>query len=132
MRRSAIPKQLLTFRNNATGLLTVRDMAVMYKLNRQTLYRLARKGVVPSIRIGKSLRFDPVQVRAALAAHTPLPGGAPPDRISPGALAYMLLDELLAQNQWTSPPPDLALDRLAVDFPKDADLMSLAYSRNRP
>ena len=47
-------------------------------------------------------------------------------------MTFTLLDELLAQNQWTSPPPDLTLDRFAVDFPKGADLKTLAYARERP
>ena len=84
MRRAANPKQPLTSRNAAPDFLTVRDMAATYKLNPQTLYRLARKGMVPSIRIGKSLRFDPVQVRGALAARKSFPGGAPSSRIPPG------------------------------------------------
>ena len=74
MRKRATPKQILVSRRGIPELLTVRDMAAMYKLNPQTLYRLARKRMVPSIRIGKSLRFDPIQVRGALAAQRTFPG----------------------------------------------------------
>ncbi|GEM_PF-6745492 len=114
-------------------LLTAPELARALKLNPQTLYRLARRGLIPSIRIGKKvLRFDPIQVRATLEAQ----GAFQPriGRVSPsaGRLSFTRLEDLVAQNRWMTPPPDLALERFAPRFPRGIDLTSLAYERKRP
>lgn len=114
-------------------LLTAPELARAFKLNPQTLYRLARRGLIPSIRIGKKvLRFDPIQVRAALEAR-----GVPQPRISrvpprAGRLCFTRLEDLMAQDRWVAPPPDLTLERFALNLPPGIDLTRLAYERKRP
>ena len=104
----------------------------MLKLNPQTLYRLARRGVLPAIRIGKkSLRFDPAQVRIALQAQTrPLALVAPRSSAASRA-AFTMLDDLLAQGRRLAAPRSLSLRRFTVRFPPGADLTALAYERAR-
>jgi len=47
---------------------TVRDMQSLLRLGRNTVYDLATRGVLPSIRIGSRVRFEPVKIRAWLEA----------------------------------------------------------------
>ena len=118
--------------NGAPELLTARELAAIFKLNPQTLYRLARRGVIPAIRIGrKSLRFDPIQVREALEALGISQTRVGPRRLAAGSFAFTRLDDLLAQNRWIAPSPDLVLERLAVDFLPGIDLTTLAYEKTR-
>ena len=133
MRSSALLKQVSGAQNSSPQLLTVQELARVLKLNPQTLYRLARRGVLPAIRIGKkSLRFDPAQVRIALQAQTtPLALVAPPPSAA-GRAAFTMLDDLLAQGRWLAAPRALSLKRFAVRFPPGADLTALAYERGRP
>lgn len=133
MRSSAVLKQVSGAQNSSPQLLTAQELARVLKLNPQTLYRLARRGVLPAIRIGKkSLRFDPAQVRIALQAQTtPLALVAPPPS-AVGRAAFTMLDDLLAQGRWLAAPRTLSLKRFAVRFPLGADLTALAYERGRP
>lgn len=39
-------------------LLTVEEVAPMLKMSRQALYEAVRRGFVPSVRIGRRIRFD--------------------------------------------------------------------------
>ena len=117
----------------APALLTVQELARALKLNPQTLYRLARQGLVPAVRVGKkTLRFDPAQVRARLQAPRrlrPFPekrsGATPPFTVT-------RLDDLRASDAWITPPPDLTLERFAVRLPPDADIPTLAHDRAAP
>lgn len=53
------------------GLWDVRDVAGYYKVSRSWVYQQAESGVLPCLRIGGLLRFDPVAVRAfARGEHT--------------------------------------------------------------
>ena len=40
-------------------LMTVSEVAAMLRLNRYTIYRLASAGKLPSIKVGRALRFRP-------------------------------------------------------------------------
>ena len=133
MRSSALLTQVSGAQNSSPQLLTAQELARGLKLHPQTLYRLARRGVLPAIRIGKkSLRFDPAQVRIALQAQTtPLALVAPPPSAA-GRAAFTMLDDLLAHDRWLAPPRTLSLKRFAVRFPPGADLTALAYERDRP
>lgn len=133
MGRLATQTRLSPSRNDLPKLLTAEELAAVLKLNPQTLYRLARQGVIPAIRIGKkSLRFDPIKVRESLDAQgtfrTRVRSGRPPA----GPFAFTKLEDLLAENRWTTPSPDLVLDRFTVEFPPATDLRDLAYERTRP
>lgn len=41
----------------AADLFTVNECAVMWRVSKMTVYRLASQGEIPSIRIGRSLRI---------------------------------------------------------------------------
>jgi len=49
--------------------LTVDEMAERLRVNHMTLRKLVWAGRIPYVRVGKVLRFDPVEVEAALAGH---------------------------------------------------------------
>lgn len=57
-------------------LLTSKVVADRLGLTEAELYRAVREGVVPAVRIGRRLRFDPVRLNAWLeAGGQALPGG---------------------------------------------------------
>lgn len=102
-------------------LLTAKQLAGALQLNEQTVYRLARNGGIPFVRIGKkAIRFDLEQVRGALASP------APSFKRSPWP--FVRLDDLQAAGEWLKPPADLILKRFKVRFPTK-DLTRLAYER---
>lgn len=102
-------------------LLTAKELAAALQLNEQTVYRLARSGEIPFVRIGKkAIRFDLERVREALEAP------APSFRRSPGP--FVRLDDLQAVGEWLKPAADLILKRFKVPFPTK-DLTRLAYDR---
>lgn len=43
-----------------------RELAAEYDVSERAILRLAQRGEIPSLRIGRLLRFDPEAVRAAL------------------------------------------------------------------
>ena len=43
------------------------DLANLLEVSRETVYRLARTGGIPSIRVGRVWRFYPSEVKAKLA-----------------------------------------------------------------
>ena len=47
--------------------LTVNEMAERLRVNHQTVRNLAGHGRIPYVRVGKVLRFDPVEVEKALS-----------------------------------------------------------------
>lgn len=102
-------------------LLTAKELAAALQLNAQTVYRLARSGEIPFVRIGKkAIRFDLERVREAWA--TP----APSFKRSPWP--FVRLDDLQAAGEWLKPPADVVLRRFKVPFPTK-DLTRLAYDR---
>ncbi len=120
-------------RAGAAEFLTARELAAAFKLNPQTLYRLARQGMIPAIRIGKkSLRFDPFEVREALQPQGTAQARLRPRRPRGQRPAFTRLEDVLAQDRWPAPSSDLTLERFAVQIPRAADLTALAYDRKRP
>ncbi len=53
-----------------TRWMTAGEIAFRLRLHRKTILRLARAGVVPCLRAGHAIRFDPVAVEAALCRAT--------------------------------------------------------------
>ncbi len=51
-------------------LITTSDVAKLLNLNIQTVYRFAKAGKLPSIKIGGALRFDREAIDKWLADHT--------------------------------------------------------------
>lgn len=49
-------------------LVTVREVAEMLRLTDMTIYRMVDRGVLPAIRLGRSLRFDAAELREWLRA----------------------------------------------------------------
>ena len=43
-------------------LFTVRELADLFSLDIQTVYRLVKANKIPVYRVGKSLRFDPLEI----------------------------------------------------------------------
>ena len=130
MKTPAAQKLASSLQDNAPQLLTAQELARALRLNPQTLYRLARRGVIPSIRIGgKSLRFDPVRVRDSFEPKH-MPATRPKrERQTFKAGASTRLEDLIIQNRWTASTPDVTLKRFAVKFPPRADLTALAYEK---
>ncbi|MFN0177171.1 MAG: helix-turn-helix domain-containing protein [Gemmatimonadales bacterium] len=52
-----------------SGLLTPRELADLLKVSEPTAWRLGREGRVPTIRIGRLMRFDRRAIAAWLAAN---------------------------------------------------------------
>jgi excisionase family DNA binding protein len=50
-----------------TQLLTVEQVAEWFKLSTPTIYRLAARGKIPSVKVGGSVRFDQHEVARHLA-----------------------------------------------------------------
>jgi excisionase family DNA binding protein len=48
------------------GLRSAEELASEFKVSARMLQRLAQRGEIPAYRIGRLLRFDPEEVRAAL------------------------------------------------------------------
>ena len=102
-------------------LLTAKELAAALQLNEQTVYRLARSGEIPFVRIGKkAIRFDLERVREAWAT--------PPPSFKRSPWPFVRLDDLKASREWLKPPADLTLKRFKVPFPT-RDLTRLAYDR---
>lgn len=45
-------------------LLTARDTARMLAISERSLYSLTKAGALPAVRIGRSVRYDPGDIRA--------------------------------------------------------------------
>lgn len=57
-------------------LLTAREVAVLLKLKPQRVYELARGGKIPSVRVGRQVRFDESALRHWIeTGGSHLPGG---------------------------------------------------------
>jgi excisionase family DNA binding protein len=48
-------------------LLTAAEVARPLHITRMTVYRLASRGLIPSVHIGKTVRFDPTAIAAFVA-----------------------------------------------------------------
>lgn len=45
--------------------ITAQQLAAIWGVSTMTIYRMAKKGEIPSIRVGRAYRFDPEAVEAA-------------------------------------------------------------------
>jgi excisionase family DNA binding protein len=50
-------------------MLTVDEAAKLLCINRWTLYRLCNNGEFPCLRVGKSIRINPADIRTSLSGH---------------------------------------------------------------
>jgi len=48
-------------------LIKVHDLAEQWSLSEDRIYTLAREGIIPSIRIGRTLRFSPSAIQEFLS-----------------------------------------------------------------
>jgi excisionase family DNA binding protein len=55
---SSSPEIIRTLREKATAL-KARDLARLLGVTPQHIYKMAAKGLIPSLRIGNAVRFDP-------------------------------------------------------------------------
>jgi len=110
-------------------LLTARELARVLCLNEQTLYRMARRGEIPCVRIGrKAIRFDLEQVRGTLE-QKPMGWGSEVRALGEFPFAFTWLEDIRTSKRWPVPPTDLTLERFAVELPPGVDLTALAYER---
>ena len=66
---------------NTERMLTVDELARRLAVGAERVRELARTGAIPSMRVGKTLRFDWAEVRDALRAQA-VAGAAPQERAS--------------------------------------------------
>lgn len=57
-------------RNEDEGLWTAEKVAAYLDLHAQTVYRKARTGEIPSLKVGNLLRFRPEEIRAWVEENT--------------------------------------------------------------
>ena len=50
------------------GLLTVKELAKLLRLSRQTIYKMLEEGSIPALRMGSQWRFDRDTIEAWLAS----------------------------------------------------------------
>lgn len=113
-------------------LFTARELARVLCLNEQTLYRMARRGEIPCVRIGrKAIRFDLEQVREALEQR-PMGWGTGVRALEEFPFAFTWLNDVRASKRWPVPPTDLTLERFAIELPPGVDSTALAYEREAP
>ncbi len=121
MQRAAFTRLPAAPSGGTVRLLTAKELAAALQLNEQTVYRLARSGEIPVVRIGKkAIRFDLERVREAL--------GAPAPSLRRSPEPFVRLEDLQAAGEWLKPPADLILRRFKVAFPTK-DLTRIAYDR---
>jgi excisionase family DNA binding protein len=56
---SATPMSIKDRIASFDGALEAEDLARILKINKASIYKQARKGTIPSFRVGTSIRFDP-------------------------------------------------------------------------
>lgn len=71
-----IPKEAAS----RTRMLTAEEMAAVLNLSIDSIYRLVRRGVLPAVKVGRTVRFDLDRVEAALAVRPPEDTGRPDDK----------------------------------------------------
>jgi excisionase family DNA binding protein len=64
---SAADRTLMKMEN----LMTLREVARMLRLSRQTLYKMLKEGSIPAVKIGSQWRFEREQVRTWLMNRDP-------------------------------------------------------------
>ena len=61
------PQQAASTPPSVPQLMTAKTLGRFLSLPTSTVYELARSKKIPSVRVGKTVRFDPTAVRAALS-----------------------------------------------------------------
>jgi excisionase family DNA binding protein len=56
------PIELVQKLEATPGALRARDLAELFGVTQQHIYKLAARGVIPSFRVGTAVRFDPAMV----------------------------------------------------------------------
>ena len=51
------------------GYLTIREVAVLFRVTRRTILNWQQQGLIPYYKIGRTVRFDPVEIERHLQAH---------------------------------------------------------------
>lgn len=68
--------QLVTILRQRTTALTVADVAQLFQVSPETIYRQVRRGLLPALRFGDVVRIDPQQLADWLSAQQ-RSGGVP-------------------------------------------------------
>jgi excisionase family DNA binding protein len=55
-----------------TSVLRARDVAILFQVTRQHIYKMAAKGTIPSLRVAGAIRFDPQELAMWLRRKTPM------------------------------------------------------------
>ena len=63
--------------------MTADELADMLNMSPITILRKAKKGVIPSFRIGGSVRFDPAAISKWLLSHTGMQSMSAPEKPKP-------------------------------------------------
>jgi excisionase family DNA binding protein len=59
------------------ALLTPQEVATWLKMSRAWVYKQAEKGLLPFLRVGEAIRFDPEEIREYLTSRKGLKRGIP-------------------------------------------------------
>ena len=65
-------KTIITEIHEDTDLLTVKEVCLILRISRITLYKLTKRGAIPAFKIGRALRYRRGDVNSALKAWTPI------------------------------------------------------------
>jgi excisionase family DNA binding protein len=60
------PKSLIEQLEARRSFITIGELAVLLGESHDTIYRRAKRGVIPHIRVGLSAKFDPLEIAAWL------------------------------------------------------------------
>jgi excisionase family DNA binding protein len=55
-----------------TSVLRARDVAILFQVTRQHIYKMAAKGAIPSFRVAGAIRFDPQELAMWLRRKAPM------------------------------------------------------------
>ena len=64
--------------NKLEGLLTIKETADYLRVNPLTVYRLARQGMIPALKVGRHWRVHRRRLDAWLTSRAPRPAVPPP------------------------------------------------------
>lgn len=66
------PMTLIESLEHRTSVLRAREVAALFQVTRQHIYKMAAKGTIPSFRVAGAIRFDPQVLAEWLRRRTPL------------------------------------------------------------
>ncbi|HIC90672.1 MAG TPA: DNA-binding protein [Syntrophaceae bacterium] len=117
-----------------TKALTAKQLADILQMSEQVIYRLSRAGEIPCLKIGKkTIRFELDKVKEALMTKkaTRKKDVEIPIREKINSFQYVTLDALRTGKAKLMPPKNLRLERFKIKVPRDMDITTLAYERDR-